>query len=146
MKLPHKPSKLLSIAIADLEAVKKDKRYVINMGRWHSPFHSKRGIVCHVCLAGSVMAKSLKTDYNTEVEIEDFDPKTKTLLNAIDHFRCGSILSALASIDRTFATNYADKWQLSWYKGDFKIIDSGRVTTFLKDMDKLKQAFISVGI
>lgn len=59
--LPKVMSKLIDIAIDDLEKVEKDKCYVVNMSDWHSPEIGQFGDDghCSVCFAGSVMAMSL---------------------------------------------------------------------------------------
>lgn len=50
-----KLSDLAEAALADLEAVEKDERYVVDMESWHEPADG----VCMVCLAGAVMANRL---------------------------------------------------------------------------------------
>lgn len=57
-KLPNKPSKLLELALKDLRAVEADGRYIVDMCTYHNK--RSKGGKCHVCLAGAVMAKSLK--------------------------------------------------------------------------------------
>lgn len=57
--LPNKPSELIAIALADLIKVEKSKKFRVAMGAWHwTPPGSN---VCHVCLAGAVMACTLKS-------------------------------------------------------------------------------------
>lgn len=70
IKLPNKPSELIRLAVKDLVLVENDKRYSVNMHEWHTPwfvdndydidYESEESvIICSVCFAGSVMAKTL---------------------------------------------------------------------------------------
>lgn len=54
-RLPNKPSKLLKLALKDLEKCEKDSRYTIDMNVFHLPNKNK----CRVCLAGAMLAKSV---------------------------------------------------------------------------------------
>ncbi len=53
-----KMSRMLEMALEDLVAIETDPGYGIDMGVWHER-GQERPSVCYVCLAGSVMAKSL---------------------------------------------------------------------------------------
>jgi hypothetical protein len=85
-KLPDKPSELLLVALADLEAVEQDKRYVVNMRVWHEANGQ-----CAVCLAGSVMAKTLNVSPVDSVIPDVFDVDAYDKLLTLDDFRCGSL-------------------------------------------------------
>lgn len=91
-KLPNKPSKLILLALKDLELVEKDERYAVNMHTWHRP---KDGI-CQVCLAGSVLAKSLKfsnEEYTNGVYFEsNFEKSEGEKLSFLDRVRMKSRL------------------------------------------------------
>ena len=54
-ELPDKPSELIRLALADLRKCEADPRYLIDMAQWHRPVTSE---LCHVCLAGAVMART----------------------------------------------------------------------------------------
>ena len=56
-KLPNKPSELLSLALKDLTAAERTKTINIDMGIYYEKNNDK---TCSVCLAGSIMAKTLK--------------------------------------------------------------------------------------
>lgn len=112
-KLPEKPSELLKLAMLDLEKVEADPRYRVDMGEWHKPNGR-----CSVCLAGSVMAKTLGLppnkddpfydgrrrraeiirwrlpDYRTSPASPDVDPTISFKLFALDCFRNGDITCA----------------------------------------------------
>lgn len=64
--LPDKTSELLKLALKDLLSVESDKDYSVNMYLWHE---SVRGDSCHVCLAGSVMARTLKVPKTQNVSL-----------------------------------------------------------------------------
>lgn len=95
-RLPDLPSQLIRLALKDLDATLKDPRYIVDMEIWHVPSHND---ICHVCLAGAVMAKSLNQppDYATNPSIFDLDTGQK--LHALDFFRTGSVLTALELLD-----------------------------------------------
>lgn len=58
-KLPRKLSTLLLLAVEDALACQRQRsKYVLDMTSYHDPMGGK----CHVCLAGAVMARSLRAD------------------------------------------------------------------------------------
>lgn len=69
--LPTKPSALLRLALEDLEAVEADKKYKVAMGKWHEPNGA-----CKVCLAGSVLAKTLQVPRNLDLSY-DYDDENE---------------------------------------------------------------------
>ena len=65
VKLPRStisnhPGVALLQGIRDLEACEKSRKYVVDMGQWHSGIHLPATNKCEVCFAGSVMAQTLK--------------------------------------------------------------------------------------
>lgn len=101
-RLPNKPSKLLMLAMTDLEKVEADPRYKVNMSKWHEP-NGK----CSVCLAGSVIAKTLKvnpgnyiTPYGQTLKDTEvvFSYETDKALLALNSLRRGDILLALSRL------------------------------------------------
>lgn len=102
--LPSKPSALIKLALSDLKLCETDKAYHIDMAYWHKP--ATRGIpfitrktVCDVCMAGAVMAQTLRIDKALEIQpfqCEDSDTTMK--LFAIDHFRTGALYSGVRSM------------------------------------------------
>lgn len=105
--LPNKLSKLLTVAMIDLELVEQDSRYKIDMGEWHTPSGSK----CEVCFAGSVMAQTLKIPEWVYVDSPDELParsdtnnvSLKLKLEAINSLRSGDLIAAFEylAIDTT---------------------------------------------
>lgn len=83
--LPHKPSDLIELALADLIKCERSIKYHIDMSVWHEPNGT-----CAVCLAGAVMAKSLgvsiTADAAPHVDIPNADAGK---LSALDQFRMG---------------------------------------------------------
>jgi len=113
-KLPDKPSALIRLAIDDITKVEQMKtKYKIDMDTWHQPATTvtdpndfnyeysanhdpkKR---CAVCLAGSVMACTLKVDPTLDVTTDNFDKDTENKLDAIDAFRCGDLHHAFETL------------------------------------------------
>lgn len=55
--LPNKLSDLLELAVHDVQKCEAEpKRFVLDMGKWHSP---KEDGVCALCMAGAVMAQTM---------------------------------------------------------------------------------------
>ena len=97
--LPKKPSALLRLALNDLAKVERDKRFVVNMGEWFlSNGH------CQVCMAGSVMAKTIGVPIGERVDawdnmtfcLDDFPAKVYSKLCALNEFRQYFFWGALA--------------------------------------------------
>lgn len=55
-----KPSELLLAAVDDLRLLSGSPDYVVNMNIWHTPL----GGVCHICLAGAIIAKRLNVPHS----------------------------------------------------------------------------------
>ena len=86
-KLPDKPSELIRLALHDLELCEQDDRYIIDMGKWHRPEYD----ICAVCLAGSVMAKSLNKKRHASGGPAKYKSITSRKLYALNEFRLGNI-------------------------------------------------------
>jgi hypothetical protein len=99
MKLPNKPSLLLSLALKDLEKAERSPKYTIDMGVWHKPSPGRRGH-CQVCLGGAVLAFSLKFDPYVDVTSTSYLSVhcLGQKLSAIDNFRKGCVRSALGDL------------------------------------------------
>lgn len=125
-KLPSKPSALIRLALADLRAVEKSKKYVVNMGKYHGADLTGK---CEVCFAGAVMAMSLGAAISVEMVPTDFPVATKRKLEALNYFRCGMIGSALAELGLKRPGSLATSIQVDDYG-----VDPAR---FKKDMAEL---------
>ena len=66
-QLPEYPSELLQLALDDIAVIKKNKKYKIDVEIWHSPNDDTDK--CEVCLAGAVLANTLKLDREITVVI-----------------------------------------------------------------------------
>ncbi len=94
--LPSLPSALIRLALADLEKCEGDSRYCVVMNTvWHTPSNN----VCYVCLAGAVMAKTLRIPndrwYSPEQSVY------RKQLSALDAFRSGLIARGLSYLSLT---------------------------------------------
>ena len=85
-KLPATMAGLLEVAIRDARALDR-KTYVPFSREWHNSH--RRNSSCRVCLAGSVIARSLKIAPNRCVDSASFDKRTESLLDALDMMRYG---------------------------------------------------------
>lgn len=97
--LPDKPSELIRLALNDLKKCEKSEDYIINMGVYHH-YHGAIFGTCSVCLAGAVMAQTLKLPKATDVNnVRDFFSEVDTFkLKALDQFRTGDIMSGLMKL------------------------------------------------
>lgn len=135
-KLPNKPSALIRLALKDLSKVEKDRRYKVNMYSWHVP--SKLTKRCSVCLAGSVMAKSLGAIRSTECAPSNFEETNK--LRAIDYFRTGNISwgASRLGFDISHPADQDIVVSVTTYEVD--------PVQFKKDMLKIATTFESIGL
>lgn len=122
-----KPSQLLRVAVADLKKVEKDERYVVDMDRWHRPLFTSNsgGIKCHVCLAGSALAKSLGISPDEPFSCLDIgiSDKFKDRMSALNYFRCGAVVMGLHNMginDRRVPAELTKKLPIVEYKSDKK--------------------------
>jgi len=92
--LPRKMSKLIRIALRDLEKAEKSRSYIVDMGTWHLPVDNK----CYVCLAGSAMAFSLNVKKNEFHTPSDLAGNAEQL-SAIDWLREGDVSFAAGDLD-----------------------------------------------
>lgn len=112
IQLPAKPSALIDLALDDLEWVEGNPKYRVAMGFfWHVP----NGKVCLVCLAGAVMAHTLKAPMRAIMPSESCDTTTCDRLISLDWFRTGQVGEGLARTgltsrlpDRTIRSYYDD--------------------------------------
>lgn len=94
IKLPEKLSELLALALRDLEAVEKDKNYVVRMTAWHAPYKDK----CYVCLAGCVLAQTLKVPREQHRNIKNISTDAALKMNALDSLRIGLVTHACETL------------------------------------------------
>ena len=90
MNLPDKPSELIRLALADLALCAADPNYRIDMEEWHKPEYG----VCHVCLAGAVMAKSLNAPPADQLYSYNF-PSSHKKLFVLNDLRNGLVWRAI---------------------------------------------------
>jgi len=84
--LPPPGAKLLKVALDDMALIMKKDGYIMNAAKWHMP--DKEG--CHVCLAGAVIAGTLKVSQQTARTDNDFVFDTRTSLGWLESVRNGS--------------------------------------------------------
>ena len=95
MTLPDTLHGLLELALRDFDSVAQDPAYKVNMRAWLR----KAGGVCHVCLAGAVMAKTLKIapsedDHFLGLGYFDCPLGVASKLRALDYLRDGMLREA----------------------------------------------------
>ncbi len=90
VKLPNKASDLIDLALHDLELCERNSKYKINMQNWHK---LKDDNLCHVCLAGSVIAQTLKYPMKTVLPCHIINYELELL--TLDRFRIGDVMEGL---------------------------------------------------
>lgn len=95
-RLPRKLSRLILVALEDLEKVERSKRYVVDMKLFHVPIDG----VCHVCFAGGVMAMRLGCSPQTfqSEAFEEMDIETARKLFALNYARTGKFQFAAGEL------------------------------------------------
>lgn len=121
--LPDQPSALLSLALRDLEKAEKSKKYEVYMGDWHLPsgqYTDGTPRPCAVCMAGAIMALSLKSPDDQYRFPHDYDPDTHGKLTAVNAFRMGEVCYALASMGVLGPTAHPQDRRITDYNIDSK--------------------------
>lgn len=145
-----KPSKLIEIALADLEKCERSKKYIIDMTHWFISNHA-----CQVCMAGAVMAQSLSEITNKIIEKEKqnyfneynnipeyiivnpnaYDDSTYNALLALDYFRLGMVNQAFKSLKKP-NPNLNDRKITSYYCDSSKFKKD--IMELVQDLKKVK--------
>ena len=96
---------LLAVGIADGRAVLADDHYWPNSTVFHSRCHAPRPLrplpvdyPCMVCLAGGVIARTLRMPWTSSCSPETFGKAVSDRLEALDDLRCGAVDAALGCL------------------------------------------------
>jgi hypothetical protein len=92
-KFPDKFSAAIRMALRDLEAAENTPGYVVDMGKWYENQSFTGNPVCHVCLAGAVIARAGQCSIVVVPGHFDYDIEKK--LQALDSIRSGNLAMAL---------------------------------------------------
>ncbi len=103
--LPQYPSELIRVALNDLKKIEKDPAYTVNMNCWHIPagtfiFDTLDPTECHVCFAGSVMAKTFDVAIAESIRPDDFNDINNIKFRALDRFRRGDVSEGFSRLQR----------------------------------------------
>lgn len=82
---PTKLSEWLDAAQEDALSILADARYCLNMKVWHSPSAG----ICHLCLAGAVLAKSLGAFIGDDIGPGELSDENAKGLEALERVRRG---------------------------------------------------------
>lgn len=85
--IPATLGEFLELAYADMKELEVDPRYAVRLEDWHQPRHG----VCHICLAGAVMARRFGAVPDQEVADEDYAPPVQKLLQSLDLLSRGAV-------------------------------------------------------
>jgi hypothetical protein len=119
--LPDKLSDLLDLAVNDALKVSKLKKFKLNMGDWLETYDDGN---CNVCLAGSVMAGTLKVRTNNAYPSQ-FGLSVSNKLDFLNTIRIGSIHNLFGPY-YGLRTHSAVKEAFQLIEDDFTYRDNGR--------------------
>lgn len=108
-KLSDVPSELLRQIAHDFQLCIDDGRYEINMYDRRTPNNNK----CEMCMAGSLMAKSLGADSTEEYNPEFFDKTVNEKLHAINEFKQGFIMYGFRQGFIMYGLSIMEEFELS---------------------------------
>lgn len=97
---------LLALAIGDFEQVLADDRYSIDMSVWHVPDEG----LCHVCLAGSMIASRLSAEPDDTWLPECFPKPIAWRLATLNQLRVGATAEATAALKEAGVTISPDRY------------------------------------
>lgn len=144
--LPRVPSRLIRLALLDLQATERDARYTIDMHAWHVPadeadeYDDKR---CHVCLAGAVIAQSFEARPNAYVMPSELGYEANACLTALNAFRTGDIGKGLWHL----LVENPDRWLAAGHNDTVVIADYDQdEDAFYTDMEALAAKLEAVGL
>lgn len=98
--LPDKPSDLLELALNDAKRLNRSRRYQMDPGEYHQRARRRKDGKCGVCLAGEVMARTLKAPIRADCAPNSMAADERMLrgkLQAIDFARKGEVADAVLS-------------------------------------------------
>lgn len=124
-KPPKKLSAAIMLALNDLALIEFSPKYKVDMTEAHKPQNVGPEMVCHVCFAGSVMAKTCKLPYTEEAMFDDdifTELGWESVFESLDFIRRGKVADAISC----FYNNPdnmkppVDVWAYEDIKYDFK--------------------------
>ena len=167
-KLPKTPSALIRLALADLRACEADDRYEVHMTYSHVPVEG----VCHVSLAGAVMAQTLGLPKDLAIDdtdiagyiccVEDglralvffrrgegldwihveYGCRVEDGLRALDYFRRGEIEEGLDMLGYD-VDKLSEEWEQYAYEAEY---DKSDPDEFHDQMNSLADYLASCGL
>jgi len=106
-KLPDKPGDLVRLAAMDFLDVSRNPKYIIEMSGWHRPKRLTSNKICYVCLAGGVIAGTLRANRNHAAAPTDYDEDTCEKLDSLDDLREGYTENFLHKIGYEYNDYYS---------------------------------------
>jgi hypothetical protein len=139
VRLPDTLSELTLLAVNDLKAARKTRKYEIYMGQWHAPYDGK----CSICAAGSIMAITLKSDPDERLSPNSFDDDTRRKLEAVNDLRCGAVGEAFLCLKSVYFSTDLDEadqelyWKYEALDRDVPTFNPHDPRPFYRAMEKL---------
>lgn len=146
--LPDKLHELLEVALNDLILCEQDPTYSVNMGWWHEKDPYVNPDVCLVCLAGTVIAKTLNVHPDVPVSLalgnSPFNSDTSQKLKRLDSLQSGFLNDffdhelTVAQVEMRYMQLFGHPIEIPSYspstKNEFHTVLS-RLVRVLKEMD-----------
>ena len=92
-------AELMTIAVDDMEALMNNSNYLFNAHYWHQPDVYAENM-CRICMAGAVIANSLKCLVSSLKFPSHFKADTFCKLHAIESARTGDIEAAYYNLGK----------------------------------------------
>ncbi len=113
-QLPDSLKELLQLALHDARLCEKDPRYLLDMRMWHSPVEEGGEQRCHVCLAGAVIAKTLKESPRKTTNPSLHESSLARKLRTLDDIRMGLWPSSYGDEPEWWSSFVNSKHQFLW--------------------------------
>jgi hypothetical protein len=95
-ELPNKLSETILVALADVEKVRANPAYRLNLLQWHEPSPLDPNL-CVVCFAGAVMSQSLGVKHGDDATPgSHFNGDTAEKLALLNDLRAGEVSTVIA--------------------------------------------------
>jgi len=138
MKRKIKLSTMILWALTDMEKCEADPRYTINMGSWHTPeLRDEQGTVCHVCMAGSVMAQRMVRDHERDITFRSREVvNSYPQITVLDQVRMYDLEGAVEELDDDeFGYNFTKTQlsQVSNFQGSIRNINCDLMPSYNTD-------------
>lgn len=152
--LPKKLSDLIELAVDDVKAVARNKKYILDLDHWHIPMFgvgwAPKVVHCAVCFAGSVIANTLKKSIHESIGPDDLSKTDQRAMFALNGVRQGLVVLALYDLEvsERKIEKYKEKYVSTeeFYYGGKALQCKEKRKQFYKDMARVVKQLREVGL